>query len=466
MGEKCRLYADIHSLQANVTGSGNLLVANFPDGTTESILIDFGLHQESDNNADLNSKIGFNPKDLAAILLTHAHIDHCGRIPMLYKNGATCKTIMTKDTGIIAEKLLLNTANIISSNDNQVTEQIYTMQDCEKAMREFRYCDYDDELIITSHITVKFLQNQHVPGAAMIFVKISFEEEKNITLLFSGDINEFHAFSDKKTSIPSWLEESELSMLMCESTRKKDVSENGKFKRDIIKILEQKDMTIIIPAFSFCRFQNILLVLKELQYEGEISPKLPIYIDGNLGIDITKIWPKLDTVELKDFMPENVNIVDNRKALMASKNPKIIVTTSGMGNFGPAREYLPHYIEDESAVIYLTGYVSPCTSARIIFDAEKGEHVLVNGINKIKKATVYCTGEFSSHAKKQELIKFVKSFKKVKFLLLAHGTYESKLALSKGCQEKCKNVKSIGIVDGKTVFRVSAHGLVKNFELN
>lgn len=93
MGKRCMLYADIQSLQTEVTGSGTLVTANFPDGTKEHVLVDFGLFQGSDENVKLNSKIGFLSKDLSAILVTHAHIDHIGRIPMLYKNGANCKLL-------------------------------------------------------------------------------------------------------------------------------------------------------------------------------------------------------------------------------------------------------------------------------------------------------------------------------------------------------------------------------------
>lgn len=467
MGKRCMLYADIQSLQTEVTGSGTLVTANFPDGTKEHVLVDFGLFQGSDENVKLNSKIGFLPKDLSAILVTHAHIDHIGRIPMLYKNGANCKTFMTNDTLIVAEKLLNNTACILANNEKK-DEQLYSIADYEKAMIEFRSCECDDVINITEHISVKFIQNQHIAGAAMIFICISYENERCIKLLFSGDVNNTHAFSTKHTTLPSWLKETELSMLMCESTygaRKKVPDEHGKFKREIEEF-SKEDKTILIPAFSFGRFQNILLCLKELQDEGKLSLNIPIYIDGKLGIDITAIWAKLETVELKDFIPTDVQIVQDKKILMADKNPKIIVTTSGMGNFGPAREYLVHYIEDDNAVIYLTGYSSQGTASRTVLEGVYDEELQVNGIICHKKATVTFTGEFSSHAKKNELIEYIRSFAKVNCLLLNHGEAEQKISLAKSYKESYKtNIKTIGIIDGKTVYRINSYGFVKSYQM-
>lgn len=257
-------------------------------------------------------------------------------------------------------------------------------------------------------------------------------------------------------------------MLMCESTygaRKKVPNENGKFKREIEEF-SKEDKTILIPAFSFGRFQNILLCLKELQDEGKLSLNIPIYIDGKLGIDITAIWAKLETVELKDFIPTDVQIVQDKKILMADKNPKIIVTTSGMGNFGPAREYLVHYIEDDNAVIYLTGYSSQGTASRTVLEGAYDEELQVNGIICRKKATVTFTGEFSSHAKKNELIEYIRSFAKVNCLLLNHGEVEQKISLANSYKESYKtNIKTIGIIDGKTVYRINSYGFVKSYQM-
>ncbi|MBP3502788.1 MAG: MBL fold metallo-hydrolase [Clostridia bacterium] len=462
MGEKCRFYYDIQSLQDDVTGSGNVLTVSYPDATKEMIVVDFGLYQGSDEQRKHNEVVGFKPERLCGILLTHAHIDHCGRIPLLYKNGAYCRTYMTKDTMKIAEKLLKNTATIIASDE----KPMYSMFDLEACTKEFRACEYGDKIEITSHIHAKFIKNSHIAGAACIRVEISYPGEKDIVLVFSGDYNETNDFSNYRTELPSEILDEPISALILESTygsRKKDDSEIGKFEREVVDYIKHgKD--IIVPAFAFGRFQNILKVFHDLQESGDLDKSIPIYIDGGLGVDITFLWQYLETVDVKNFMPDNVTVVEDRKLVMISKEQKIIITTSGMCNFGPAREYIPYYISREDAVIFLTGYSSEESTARKILEAQMGDVIPVLGVMREKKAIVTMTGQFSSHARKEQLIEFVKRYKKIGLLLIEHGNEESKLALARAC-EGLSNVTDVAIVDGKTDFRGNCYGFIKSFRI-
>lgn len=463
MGEKCRFYADVQSLQSEVTGSNFLVTVSYPDGRKETFLVDFGLYQGSTDQEVLNYKIGFKPEKLVSIILTHAHVDHCGRIPMLYKHGATCRTLMTNDTMKVAEKLIINTESIISCDQDK--EPIYNFQNLENALKEFRACEYDEFVKITPNIKVMFIQNQHIQGAASVYVVLSYKGEEDITLLFSGDYNSVNAFSSRRSTFPCNILERPLSMLILESTygaRKRDDVEHGLFKREIEQLVEERK-TIIIPAFAFGRYQTVLYQLKQLEDEGVLGD-IPIFMDGGLGLEITYLWKYLETVEIKDFIPYRAFAVEDRKQIMGLKTPKIVVTTSGMGNFGPAREYIPRYISEKWAAIYLTGYTSPDSVSRKILETQDGEVIKVSGIVREKHAIVKCTGEFSSHARKEDLVNLVRQFKKVNFLMLSHGDEEAKNSLSKSCYA-LENVKDVGIVDGKTDFRVNCYGLVKTFSI-
>ena len=207
----------------------------------------------------------------------------------------------------------------------------------------------------------------------------------------------------------------------------------------------------------------MLYQLKQLEDEGVLGD-IPIFMDGGLGLEITYLWKYLETVEIKDFIPYRAFAVKDRKQIMGLKTPKIVVTTSGMGNFGPAREYIPRYISEKWAAIYLTGYTSPDSVSRKILETQDGEVIKVSGIVREKHAIVKCTGEFSSHARKEDLVNLVRQFKKVNFLMLSHGDEEAKNSLSKSCYA-LENVKDVGIVDGKTDFRVNCYGLVKTFSI-
>lgn len=463
MGNKSRFYADLQSLQSTVTGSNNLVTVSYPDGRKEPFLVDFGMYQGSREQEELNDKIGFKPEKLVAIFLTHAHIDHCGRIPMLYKHGATCRTLMSNDTMKVAEKLLRNTESIISND--QLKAPIYNNADLEHALKEFRACECEEFVQITENIKAMFIQNQHIPGATSVYVVISYEGEEDITILFTGDYNLVNAFSSKQTTIPSFILEKPLSMMVLESTygsrKSKDV-EKGLFKREIEELVNERK-TIVIPAFAYGRYQNVLLELKQLEEEGSLAD-VPIFMDGGLGLDLTYLWQYLDTVEIKDFIPKRAVAAEDRKQVMSLNIPKIIVTTSGMGNFGPAREYIQRYISEKWASIYLTGYSSPDSNSRKILEAQEGELIKISGVVKEKRAIVKCTSEFSSHAHKEVLICFMKQFKKINFILLNHGEEESKNSLSQACYE-LNNVKDVGIMDGMTDFRINCWGLSKTFRI-
>ena len=326
MGNKLRFYADLQSLQSDVTGSNNLVTVSYPDGRKEPFLVDFGLYQGSGEQEEWNEKIGFKPEKLVAIFLTHAHIDHCGRIPMLYKHGATCRTLMSNDTMKVAEKLLKNTEAIISND--QLKAPIYNNTDLERALKEFRACEYGEFIQVTGNIKVMFIQNQHIPGATSVYVVISYEGEEDITLLFTGDYNLVNAFSSKQTTIPSFILEKPLSLMVLESTygsrKSKDV-EKGLFKKEIEELVNERK-TIVIPAFAYGRYQNVLLELKQLEEEGSLAD-VPIFMDGGLGLDLTYLWQYLDTVEIKDFIPKRAVAVEDRKQVMSLNIPKIIVTT-------------------------------------------------------------------------------------------------------------------------------------------
>ena len=461
MGKKTRFYADVQSLQDSVTGSNSLVTVSYPDGTKETFLVDFGMYQGLAEQEEKNRTIGFKPEKLAAIILTHAHVDHCGRIPMLYKYGATCRTFMTNDTLKVSEKLLRNTESIIASSQ----DPIYGNADLERALKEFRACDYEDFINITENIKVMFIQNQHIQGASAVYVVISYPGEEDITILFTGDYNLVNDFSSKRTTIPSDILKKRLSMMVLESTygsRKKENVEKGLFKREIEELVAN-EKTVIIPAFAFGRYQVVLWNLRQLEEEGALGDT-PIFMDGGLGIELTYLWQYLETVEIKDFIPKRATVVEDRRQVMASKTPKIIVTTSGMGNFGPARWYIPQFISEKSAAIYLTGYTSPDSVSRRVLEAQEGEFVMTSGIVRKKYATVKWTGEFSSHAGMDGLIDLVKPFCRIGLLLLNHGEDESKDSLSRSCFQ-LSNVKDVGIVDGKTDFRICSYGLVKTYRI-
>lgn len=453
MGEKVDFYTTLRTPQSDVTGSENLITVIYPDKREESFLVDFGLYQGSKEQEVKNSEIQLKPQNLCAILLTHAHMDHAGRIPLLYKYGAKCRTFCTKDTMRVSEILLKDAPKVLTSYDES---------NVEKAMKEFRYCEYGDSIQITSHITAKFLPNSHTAGASMILVTISYPGKKDIVWQFSGDYKSSDKFCGTSKIIDDTSQE--ISCFLLESTYGgRNREQVSKFRNDIVKNLEKFE-TFLIPVFSFGRAQRILLELTQMQEEGLLPINVTIYLDGGMAIELTNIWSDLETVKNIKFIPKNLVYVKNRKDVITDKKKKIIVTTAGMGSYGPAREYIPHYINDEYALIYLCGYSSPDSNARKIFEAKHDEYLVVSGILRQKKATVLCTEEFSSHADQSELVALIKSYNKIDTVLLNHGQNEQSQKLGESIYNAMK-IKDIGIVDGKTAFKIGPYGLIKTFQI-
>ena len=166
---------------------------------------------------------------------------------------------------------------------------------------------------------------------------------------------------------------------------------------------------------------------------------------------------------MKDFLPENCKWLTkaNRSPILASYEPKIIVTSSGMGTYGPAQLYIPRFISSEKSLIQFTGFTPEGTLGHSLKYAEKGDTVQIGGLIKIKNADVEYTTEFSGHAKANELIDFIKKFQNIKMILINHGTPDTKFEFSKRLLRESVKAKDIAILGREHFYRLNAYGLCK-----
>ena len=165
---------------------------------------------------------------------------------------------------------------------------------------------------------------------------------------------------------------------------------------------------------------------------------------------------------MKDFLPENLTFVskENRNEVLDSKDKKIIVTTSGMGSYGPAQLYIPEYIRRKGALIHFTGYTAEGTLGANLKNAEFGETVEFGGCLLVKRANVEYTNEYSAHAKSDEMIEFLKQFEDLKLVLINHGETKSKKEFSKKVLNEI-DTKDVGLLGREYFFRINPYGLVK-----
>lgn len=244
-----------------------------------------------------------------------------------------------------------------------------------------------------------------------------------------------------------------------------DSSEIKKSFKQNIKECINKEGSVIALVFSLGRAQEILYELKMMQQKGELDKEVPIYFDGKLAIRYTQLYIKNELhikEEMKDFLPENLTFVDkaSRSDVLENRNKKIIVTTSGMGSYGPAQTYIPEYLSRENALIQFTGYTAEGTMGNRLKETKKGETVEVAGIIRIKRAKVEYTTEYSAHAKADEMIEFLKQFKNLRLVLVNHGEIHSKNVFANRIVEEV-DTKRVGLLGREYFFRVDSYGLVK-----
>ena len=425
-----------------VTGSCHLLALD--NGYT--ILMDAGFYQGRKKEFnDFNRTWLFNPREIDCMVLSHAHIDHCGRIPKLVKDGFKGSIFCTNATKDLAAMMLMDSAKIQERDayysnkrrkqrgEPQDVEPIYVFRDVENCMRNFFGVDYDKSHKINNEVSVKFRDNGHILGSASITLRIK-TGSKEICLGFTGDIGKPQRPILKD---PSAMDD--LDFLLCESTyggrthgKKSDDS------RNLLNIVNETCVInkgkLLIPAFSVGRTQEIIYVLDRLEKEGRL-PKIPVYVDSPMAInatDIFKLHPECFDDEILNYMLTDPNPfgfadlkyirkVEDSKKLNTLKGPAIIISASGMITAGRIRHHVFHNIENENTTILIVGYCAPGTLGAILRNGAKRVRIFRKDLKV--KARIEVLDSFSAHADQTEIVEFLSNInrERLKSLFLVHG---------------------------------------------
>lgn len=463
-GTRCKVYADLMSFHPGVTGSNSLLVVKYDDGVSIKGCVDVGLFQEREFSA-LNNKLFFKPETLDFVLITHNHIDHTGRLPLLVQKGYTGNIYTTYITKQLISLALSDSYRVLKNLAKRNNEKmLYSEDDVQNTLDKIVGCQYEKEIQLTPNVKATFLSNGHLLGAAMILIQITREGYDDVNVLFTGDYNNKNMFFDV-SPIPDKIKALPLTIVQESTYGDMNSSEmTSCFETNVVSAIE-KEKTVLVPVFSLGRAQEILYIIKTLQKSGKISPSIPVYFDGKLAFKYTNIYLKGDLnikEEMKDFLPDNLTYVDNnlRPEILNNNNVKIILTTSGMGSYGPAQTYIPRILAKENALIQFTGYTAEGTLGSRLKNTPTGELVDVAGLSVIKRADVEYTTEFSAHAKADEMIEFLNQFENLKLVLLNHGEPNVKEIFSRKILDKV-DTKYVGILGNEYLFRIGPYGLIK-----
>ena len=466
MGSKERFYADIMALQPEVTGSCNLVIVKYPNGKSSKFVVDCGLFQER-TYQEHNRSFPFDSDNIDFVLVTHNHVDHVGRLPLLVKNGYEGKIYTSKQTETFLPLALYDSCKVLKDTAKRNhTKNLYDEENVATTLSRVVGCDYEQSICVSSNIKATFFKNGHLIGAALILVQISYPGYTDINILFTGDFNNKNVFFDVP-DLPNWVLNLPLTIVQESTYGYMDSTEIKPVIQDNIVSCIEKGKTALCMVFSLGRCQEILYMLKCMQKDGKIDRNIPIYLDGKLAFRYTELYCKAELdikEEMLDFLPENLTYVDkvSRPSIIEDNNSKVIVTTSGMGTYGPAQVYIPAYIGREGCLIQFTGYTAEGTLGRELKDTLKGGVVTAGGLVKIKYANVEYTNEMSAHAKADEMLAFLKKFNNLKLVLVNHGELESKKILAARITDEVKP-KDVAILGRDYLFRISPYGLIRSF---
>ena len=441
-----------------VTGS-NFLV----EAAGKKFLVDCGMYQGHGNMEEKNfDDFLFNIDEIDFTLLTHAHIDHSGRIPKLYKEGyrnpiyaqkATCDlcTIMLPDSGHIQEmeSEWKNKKRLRQGKEPYIP--MYTAQDAIDSLEVFKPVAYDEIVEIDDNIKVRFSDAGHMLGSSIIEIWAN-ENGKETKAVFTGDLgnNDIPLLAS-----PTMIETADY--LIMESTYGSRLhiknEEKAHLFLDIVYTTIEKGGTVVIPSFAVGRTQEILHELNNIKentdddefvkkYEKLMS--VPVYVDSPLAISATEIFrnnTELFDDEVKEAMATGDNplefkglkftrTADESKALNESNEPSIIISASGMCEVGRIKHHLKHNLWNPNSTILFVGYQAPGTLGRKIVDGEKRVKIFGEEIN-VNARIEYIEG-YSGHADQQWLLNFIYSFyTKPKHIFLVHGEEEGQEILKK-----------------------------------
>lgn len=469
MGNSSRFYVDIMAFHNEVTGSCILNIIKFPDGRTKRILVDCGLYQEVEYS-ELNKNLLFDAENIDSIVVTHNHVDHTGRLPLLVKNGYRGDIHMSHTTSKLIPNALHDSYKVLKNKAKMANEpQLYLDSHVDETLKLVKGHNFEETFRIDENIKFTFFMNGHLPGAIVALMQIKYRDKtshyEDINILFTGDYNNKNMFFEVNP-IPKWVHQLPITIVQEATYGKMDSYEiEYVFERNVLDAIS-KGKEVVIPVFSLGRAQEIMYILKNWQLQGKLSVDIPIYLDGKLAWSYTNLYLKdgLDNKEeCKNFLPENFTFVSDsemRRSIMNDGICKIMLVTSGMGSYGPAQTYLPTYIKRANALIHFTGYCAEGTLGRRLYDCATEDKVEISGLKVVKLADVQFTSEFSAHGKADVQLEFLEPFEQIKLFLSNHGTLDSKEVYTDRVIDEI-NPKDAGILGREYFFRVDGYGLVK-----
>jgi metallo-beta-lactamase family protein len=425
-----------------VTGSSYILTS----GSGESILIDLGMFQGTQDLDALNYQpYDYDPSKLLGAVLTHAHLDHCGRLPILSNHGFKGSIWMTEATAELTELSLLDSAKIAEQNNKHA---LYDTGLAIRTINRFSVTKYHQPIEIGS-FQINFFDAGHILGSASLEIIDKASDSDIKKIIFSGDLGNT---PEDLVCATEYL--SNADAVVMESTygdRLHPEEDSSKIIQDEINAIEQSNSTLLIPAFSLDRTQEILHKIKHLKSEGKIDPSTPIYLDGPMAQKATVIYMEHSELfndhiqnEMRSGPFEFPGLVvvrshDESQRLQSPNGAQVIIAGSGMMTGGRIVGHATYFLPQAENRLLIVGYQGEETLGRELLEGKR--NVMIEGEEVGVKASVNSTRAMSSHADQGQLIDWLGHIKNVKKLFLTHGEDGPRSVLAEKVKEQ------LGIAD-------------------
>lgn len=432
-----------HGAARAVTGSKHLITLK----NNTQILLDCGMFQGMGELTEkLNGFFGFDPSKVTYMVLSHAHIDHCGLLPRLVAEGFSGTIYSTPATMDLARILLMDSAKIQMQDaeyanrhlhsGEEPEEALYTEDDVVKTLSQFKIVDYNQRFEISPDITLSFTDAGHIVGSASVHLEI--KEDNEITkITFSGDVGRY---GDLLLKSPQTFTQADY--LIMESTYGDSLHKDLEpIEHMLLEIINHtclvKKGKVVIPAFSVGRTQELLYALNGLELKNQL-PDIHFYVDSPLSIQATQVLknhPEVYNNGVKEVMKTDadpfsfkglkfIESVEESKALNNDKRPCVIISASGMAEGGRVRHHIRNTITNPQNTILMVGYCAPDSLGGRLIAGDKRVHLFREDYNVL--ADIRSIQSMSAHGDYEDLLHFLscQDPAQVKQLFLVHGEYE------------------------------------------
>ncbi len=423
-----------------VTGS-----CYFLTGEKTGLMVDYGMFQGKGEDVGLNMiKPDIDFDLLTAVVLTHAHLDHCGRLPLLIRYGFRGPIFMTEATKALVELVLYDSAKLAKEEESKAV--LYTDEDVEKILKQVEVVEYDKPFMV-GEFELTFSDAGHILGSATVLVE---EKSSGERISFSGDLGNT---PEPLLDPTHWVKKADVAVV--ESTYGDEIHEPRDEVEELTKIIAEAEAekgTVIIPSFSLQRSQEILYIFDQLKKQGKMAVETPVFLDSPMAIkatDVFREFPNLYNRKLRNqaktddpFDFPSLVLCDTIEKSRQIKNmigTKIIVAGSGMMSGGRVIHHAISFLGDPKTQLIFVGYQAEGTLGRTIEDGAEKINIWGNEITI--KAKVKEIKSMSSHADQRQILTWLGKMEGLSHVILVHGEELPRLVLAEKVRQEFPGVK-------------------------